>query len=188
MEIAKAVVLAGAYSGPTIWPSVGFPARQLAPVANRPVLFHHLDSVAGAGVRQAAVVTDATTGSSIREALGDGSEWGLELTHVEDDGDFDAFTSPVVAEFVGTGPVLVHHGDVLLREQLSALKDDFADRGLDALLLRPGELDMNEAHLRYAGRAAEARSNFWRRIASCSSSCGLTFAASACSDPRFRDL
>ena len=89
MEIAKAVVLAGAYSGPRIWPSVGVAARQLAPVANRPVLFHHLDSVAGAGVRQAAVVTDATTGASIREALGEGSEWGLELIHVEDDGAFD---------------------------------------------------------------------------------------------------
>jgi glucose-1-phosphate thymidylyltransferase len=151
MEIAKAVVLAGAYAGPTIWPSVGFAARQLAPVANRPVLFHHLDAVAGAGVRQAAVVTDATTGASIREALGDGSEWGLELIHVEDDGPFDPFASRVVAEFVGTAPVLVHHGDVLLREQLSALKDDFADRGLDALLLRPGALDMNEAHVRYAG-------------------------------------
>src|SRR5688572_29113263 len=125
MEIAKAVVLAGVCSGTTTWPSVGFAARQLAPVANRPVLFHHLDAVAGAGVRQAAVVTDVTTGSSIREALGDGSEWGLELTHIEDDGAFDPFASPVVAEFVGTEPVLVHHGDVLLSERLSALKDDF---------------------------------------------------------------
>ena len=151
MEIAKAVVLAGVCSGTTTWPSVGLAARQLAPVANRPVLFHHLDAVAGAGVRQAAVVTDATTGSSIREALGDGSEWGLELIHVEDDGAFDPFASPEVAEFVGTEPVLVHHGDVLLSERLSALKDDFGDRGLDALLLRPGALDMNEPYLRYAG-------------------------------------
>ena len=151
MEIAKAVVLAGACSGSTIWPSVGFTVRQLAPVANRPVLFHHLDAVAGAGVRQAAVVTDMTTGSSIREALGDGSEWGLELIHVEDDGAFDPFASPALAEFVGAEPVLVHHGDVLLSERLSALKDDFGDRGLDALLLRPGALDMNEPYLRYAG-------------------------------------
>src|SRR3954470_22168818 len=134
MEIAKAVVLAGTCSGPTLWPSVGFTARHLAPVANRPVLFHHLDAVADAGVRQVAVVTDVTTGSSIREALGDGSEWGLELINVEDDGGFDPFASSVVAEFVGTAPVLVHYGDVLLRERLSALTDDFAGRGLDALL------------------------------------------------------
>jgi glucose-1-phosphate thymidylyltransferase len=151
MEIAKAVVLARACSGSTLWTSVGFAASQLAPVANRPVLFHHLDAVASAGVRQVAVVTDATTRSSIREALGDGSEWGLELIHVEDDGVFGPFASPVVAEFVGTGPVLVHHGDVLLRERLSALKDDFVDRDLDALLLRPEVLDINESHLRYAG-------------------------------------
>jgi glucose-1-phosphate thymidylyltransferase len=151
MEIAKAVVLAGACSGPTICPSVGFAVHQLAPVANRPVLFHHLDAVAGAGVREAAVMTDPTTGSRIREALGDGSEWGLELVHVEDDGALDPFASPDVADFVGTAPVLVHHGDVLLTERLSALKDDLGDRGLDAMLLRPGALDPSDPALRYAG-------------------------------------
>jgi hypothetical protein len=39
-------------------------------------------------------MTDPTTGSRIREALGDGSEWGLELVHVEDDGALDPFASP----------------------------------------------------------------------------------------------
>jgi glucose-1-phosphate thymidylyltransferase len=151
MEIAKAVVLAGACSGSTIWPSVGFAVRQLAPVANRPVLFHHLDALAAAGVREAAVVTDSTTGPGIREALGDGSDWELELLHVEDEGPVEPFASPAVAEFVGTAPVLVHHGDVLLSERLSALKDDFADRSLDALLLRSGALDIDPDHLRYAG-------------------------------------
>src|SRR5690349_16489854 len=151
MEIAKAVVLAGACSGPTICSSVGFAVHQLAPVANRPVLFHHLDAVAGAGVRQAAVMTDPTTSSRIREALGDGSEWGLELIHVEDDGALDPFASPDVAEFVGTAPVLVHHGDVLLSERLSALKDDLGARGLDAMLLRPEALDVSDPALPYAG-------------------------------------
>jgi hypothetical protein len=47
--------------------------------------------------------------------------------------------------------VLVHHGDVLLTERLSALKDDLGDRGLDAMLLRPGALDPSDPALRYAG-------------------------------------
>lgn len=138
MQIAKAVVLAGDCRGSAPWPSMGLAARQLAPVANRPVLFHHLDALAGAGVRKAAIMTDATTRASIREAVGDGSEWGLGLTHLEYDGTPNVLASPLVADFVGSGPVLVHHGDVLLRERLSALEDDFADHDLDALILRPG--------------------------------------------------
>jgi glucose-1-phosphate thymidylyltransferase len=117
---------------------VGFAARQLAPVANRPVLFHHLDALAGAGIRQAAILTDATTRPSIEEALGDGSEWGLELTHLEHLERLNVLDASAVAAFIGSEPVLVHHGDVLLRERLSTLTKDFYDRELDALILRPG--------------------------------------------------
>jgi glucose-1-phosphate thymidylyltransferase len=138
MTIAKAIVLAGDCRGSAPWPDVGLVARQLAPVANRPVLFHHLDALAGAEVREVAMVTDSTTHASIRDAVGDGSEWGVELTHLEQDGAPNVLASPVLADFVGSGPVLVAHGDVLLRERLTALNDDFADRRLDALILRPG--------------------------------------------------
>jgi glucose-1-phosphate thymidylyltransferase len=136
MQLAKAVVLAGDCRGAAPWPSLGLAARQLAPVANRPVLFHHLDALAGAGVREAAIVTDAVTGASIREAVGNGSEWGLELTHLQHDGSPNVVGCASVARFVGSAPVLVQDGDVLMREQLSALEDDFANQGLDALILR----------------------------------------------------
>src|SRR6185437_289663 len=124
MQIAKAVVLAGDCRGSTPWPDVGLAARQLTPVANRPVLFHHLDALAGAGIREAAIVTDASTRAGIREAVADGSEWGLEIQHLDDDGTLNVLASAPVAEFVGSEPVLVHHGDILLREPLSALEDD----------------------------------------------------------------
>jgi glucose-1-phosphate thymidylyltransferase len=137
MQVAKAVVLAGDCRGSVPWPSLGLAARQLAPVANRPVLFHHLDALARAGVREAAIVTDATTRASIREALGDGAQWGLDLTHVHHDGSRNVLASEPICEFVGSSPVLVHHGDILLRERLSALEGDFAERDLDALILRP---------------------------------------------------
>jgi glucose-1-phosphate thymidylyltransferase len=137
MQIAKAVVLAGDCQGSAPWPDVGLAARQLTPVANRPVLFHHLDALAGAGVREAAIVTDATTRASIREAVSDGSEWGLRIEHLDDDGTPNVLASAPVAEFVGSEPVLVHHGDILLSERLSTLEDDFAGRDLDALILRP---------------------------------------------------
>jgi glucose-1-phosphate thymidylyltransferase len=160
MQLAKAVVLAGHCQGAAPWPGLGLAARQLAPVANRPVLFHHLDALAGAGVRQAAIVTDGITRASIREAVGDGSEWGLELTHLEDDGACNVLASAPVAEFVDSAPVLVHHGDVLLREPLTVLEDDFAEQGLDALILRPparasaGYIIGSDVHPSLRGEAA----------------------------------
>jgi glucose-1-phosphate thymidylyltransferase len=138
MEIVKAVVLASDRHGPEAWPSLGLAARQLAPVANKPVLFHHLEALRAAGVRHAAVVIDETTGTEIRLAVGDGSPWGLEVVYLEGDGTLDVLASPAVADFAGGSPVLVQHGDVLVGDRLSALSDHFAENALDALILRPG--------------------------------------------------
>jgi glucose-1-phosphate thymidylyltransferase len=146
MEIAKAVVLAGDCRGPEPWPSLGSPARQLAPVANKPVLFHHLEALAGAGVRDAAVVTDDVTRTSIRQAVGTGATWGLNVLFVDDDGSADALASPAIADFVGDGPVLVQHGDVLLHERVDTLCRAFADTALDALVLRLAERVDGGAH------------------------------------------
>jgi len=137
MKIAKAVVLAGECGG-SQWPSMGIAARQLAPVANRPVLFHHLDTLQSAGVTEAAIVTDGVTGTSIRAAVGDGSDWDLDVTHLEYHGTADVLATSSVSAFVGGAPVIVGHGDILMRERLTALRDDFAARDLDALILRPG--------------------------------------------------
>jgi glucose-1-phosphate thymidylyltransferase len=153
MEIAKAVVLAADCRGKEPWPSLGPPARQLAPIANKPVLFHHLDALKSAGVHEAAVITDETTRTSIREAVGDGSAWGLEVCYLDQDEHTDVLGSAAVADFAGSAPVLVQHGDVLLRERLSALYEHFAERALDALVLLPGRGCEGESDAARACRA-----------------------------------
>jgi glucose-1-phosphate thymidylyltransferase len=139
MEIAKAVVLAGDCRGEEPWPNLGLAARQLAPVANKPVLFHHLEALAGAGVREAAIVTDETTRACIRDAVGDGARWGLGISYFHDVESADALSTPALADFVGAAPVLVQHGDVLVRERLAGLWEDLADTSVDALVLRHGD-------------------------------------------------
>jgi glucose-1-phosphate thymidylyltransferase len=141
MEIAKAVVVAADCRGKEPWPSLGPGARQLAPVANKPVLFHHLDALKTAGVHEAAVVTDETTHASIHEAVGDGSAWGLTVSYLDGDRHAGVLDSAGVADFAGSAPLLVQHGDVLLRERLSALWQHFTDSALDALVLMPGCCD-----------------------------------------------
>jgi glucose-1-phosphate thymidylyltransferase len=138
MALAKAVVLAAERRDLAQWTAFGLPARQLLPVANRPVLFHHLDALERAGVREAMIVTDEATGPSIRSAIGDGGEWGLAVTHLDHADGESLLADDAVAAFAGAAPVLVHDGDVLTREPLADLADDFTSHELDALILRPG--------------------------------------------------
>ena len=130
------MVLAGESRGPVAWPDLGLAARQLAPVANKPILFHHLEAVAGVGVREAVLVTDAVTDASIRDAVGDGSSWGLDVRYVRHDGRDDPLASPELTGFLDGTPLLIQHGDVLLRERMATVWEEFYAGALDALVLR----------------------------------------------------
>jgi glucose-1-phosphate thymidylyltransferase len=135
MNIAKAVVLAADCRGPEPWPSLGLSSRHLAPLANKPVLFHHLDALSEAGIRETAIVTDRTTGAGIRAAVGDGSRWDLDVHYVDGSSTESILSSSAIAEFVGSAPIVIQHGDVLLREPLVTLHDECA---CDALVVHAG--------------------------------------------------
>lgn len=137
MQIAKAVVLALDCRGSDSWLSLGLSARPLAPVANKPILRHHLETLATAGIREAAIVTGPGTAAGIRAAIGDGSAWGADVVYLPAGAEREALASPAVAEFVGSDPVVVYDGGVLMREQLSELHDGFATSGMDARVLCP---------------------------------------------------
>jgi len=137
MEIAKALILAGRESDDRPWPTAPVGPKHLFPVANRPILFHHLEALRAAGVLEAALLVDAETGPAIEHAVGDGREWGLSVRYRE----FDSAAGVGGAlraghDFVGDEPVLVQHGDALLRERMHPHIAAFAREGLDALALR----------------------------------------------------
>jgi glucose-1-phosphate thymidylyltransferase len=138
MRIAKAVVLATECRGPEPWPSLGLSTRHLAPVANKPVLFHHLEALAATGIGETAIVVDRRSNAGIRRAVGDGSAWDLDVRYVEESPLHTILSSRAVAEFVGSEPVLVQHGDILLREDVTELGEQVADHRLDALVMHAG--------------------------------------------------
>jgi glucose-1-phosphate thymidylyltransferase len=137
MQIAKAVVFALDCRGSDSWLSLGLSARPLAPVANKPILRHHLETLATAGVRQTAIVTGPRTAAGIRAAIGDGSAWGADVVYLPGGAERESLTSPAVAEFVGSDPVVVYDGGVLMGDQVSDLHEGFATSGMDALVLCP---------------------------------------------------
>jgi glucose-1-phosphate thymidylyltransferase len=138
MNIARAVVLATDSRNPEPWPGLGLSTRHLAPVANKPVLFHHLEALSSAGIGETAIVCDRRSTAAIRDAVGDGSGWDLEVRYFEESPLEGILSSSALAGFVGSEPVLVQHGDILLDEDLSTLRDQFADHGLDALVMHAG--------------------------------------------------
>src|SRR5258705_9741590 len=76
----RALVLAGG-AGTRLRPLTHTSAKQLVPVANKPVLFYGLEAIAAAGVREVGVIV-GDTAAEIRAALGDGSQFGLEVTYI----------------------------------------------------------------------------------------------------------
>src|SRR5512132_1970665 len=78
----KGLVLSGG-RGTRLRPLTHTAAKQLVPVANRPILFHVLDNLRKAAVAVVGIVVSPETGPAIRDAVGDGSLWGMKISFIE---------------------------------------------------------------------------------------------------------
>jgi glucose-1-phosphate thymidylyltransferase len=108
----------------------------LVPVANRPILFHALESMREAGVADVAIVSCAATTDEIRAAVGDGGRWGLQVTHLLVNG-ADGPAAPLHAAhaFVEDGPFILQRGDGLLGDALSSFAGLLEEARPDVVLL-----------------------------------------------------
>src|SRR5882757_6494940 len=77
----KGLILAGG-AGTRLRPITHTSAKQLVPIANKPILHYVVDDMAAAGIKAIGVVVSPESGSEIEAALGDGSQFGVELTYI----------------------------------------------------------------------------------------------------------
>ncbi len=130
----KALVLSGG-SGTRLRPITHTSAKQLVPVANKPVLFYGLEAIAAAGITEVGIVV-GDTAAEIREAVGDGSALGLSVTYIQQEQPLGLAHAVLIArEFLGDDDFVMYLGDNFIVGGISGLVDEFRATRPDAQIL-----------------------------------------------------
>src|SRR5881398_172780 len=84
MQELKGLILSGG-RGTRLRPITHTSAKQLVPVANKPVLFYGIEAMAQAGIKEVGIIIAPETGDEIRAETGDGARFGLKLSYIVQD-------------------------------------------------------------------------------------------------------
>jgi glucose-1-phosphate thymidylyltransferase len=135
MRDLKGLILSGG-RGTRLRPITHTSAKQLVPVANKPVLFYGIEAMADAGIEDVGIIIAPETGAEIQAAAGDGSRFGVRITYVEQDEPLGLAHAVLTAEaFLGDSPFVMYLGDNLLQGGIADLVDAFRTSEPDALIL-----------------------------------------------------
>jgi glucose-1-phosphate thymidylyltransferase len=152
----KALVLAGG-SGSRLRPITHTSAKQLIPVANKPVLFYGLEAIAEAGISDVGIVVGETA-PAIEAAVGDGAAFGLKTTYIRQSAPLGLAHAVLVAsDYLGDDDFVMYLGDNFIIGGISALVAEFGLRRPDAQIMLttvPDPRQFGVAELDDAGEVA----------------------------------
>ncbi|AEN09911.1 MULTISPECIES: glucose-1-phosphate thymidylyltransferase [unclassified Streptomyces] len=152
----KALVLSGG-AGTRLRPITHTSAKQLVPVANKPVLFYGLEAIAEAGITDVGIIV-GDTAQEIQDAVGDGSALGIDVTYIPQDEPRGLAHAVLIArDFLGDDDFVMYLGDNFIVGGISGLVEGFrAERPEAQILLTkvPNPTAFGVAELDSEGRVA----------------------------------
>jgi glucose-1-phosphate thymidylyltransferase len=164
----KALVLAGG-KGTRLRPITHTSAKQLVPVANKPILFYAIESIREAGIDDIGIIV-GDTHAEIEEAVGDGLRWGARITYIPQEAPLGLAHAVWTAhQFLGESPFVMYLGDNLIQHGIQRFVREFEALRVDALILLTAvehpeqfgvaELDATGQVMRLEEKPKEPRTN-----------------------------
>jgi glucose-1-phosphate thymidylyltransferase len=130
----KGLILSGG-KGTRLRPLTFTQAKQLVPVANKPVLFYGIESLKEAGISEIGIIVGDTK-DEIKQATGDGSRWGLNVTYIEQAAPLGlAHAVKISEEFLEGEPFVMYLGDNILKSGIISLVEKFQKKKPNSLIL-----------------------------------------------------
>lgn len=130
----KALILAGG-AGTRLRPLTHTSAKQLLPVANKPIIFYGIEAIAAAGVKEFAIIVGDTADDVMKE-VGDGSRWGVKISYIRQEAPLGlAHAVKISKDFMASEPFIMFLGDNLLKEGIPEFVQKFKTNKPNALIL-----------------------------------------------------
>ncbi|MEW6040820.1 MAG: glucose-1-phosphate thymidylyltransferase [Elusimicrobiota bacterium] len=130
----KALVLSGG-KGSRLRPITHTSAKQLIPIANKPILFYGLEAISEAGIKDVGIVVGETK-NEIKNAVGNGEKWGIRVTYIEQEAPLGLAHAVKISEsFLSDNQFVMYLGDNLIKDGIVLLVREFEKTNPNAQIM-----------------------------------------------------